>query len=503
MSAPIDPKLKRYIEGFTAVDEMQAPPGPDGDPQLAALTQYLHTLSGTVGPDDVILDLASGLGILAHALLRIWPADKSRPWYYAVDREPTIETLDLPLAIHNHSQKIRFGMFLAGRLPCPIEKIRVVVFRNSLHHLDIETTASVCIALRRIVQTGGQVYLQDIVSLPQGEHENVGWPPHLLREVVDAVGFECGVPAMFKSRSGTQWFTFILKEKGGRIPSLAQAAKLVANARERQRQDHTAKLAELKSGEDTLAEYFILNTEVASLGVQLLRYHSSALTAAKTEIIPGIPLLAFPLTPLDYAEPVPPSQRSRAGLRGILSSKRLIDLPTLLGTAHARLWFAGYSERLLFNVPEIKAALRNAAVERRVDTRILLVHPDSAAALARGVSEVYANPSDLYSDILTSVSGFAEFEREVQAASAGGPHKVQCELRLCRSILSSSFFFVDDLCICSLYSSNLTGATGAAFVFESSSVQPNNYFQVLLREYQGLWQQSDRQVSDRPPSQPM
>jgi hypothetical protein len=441
------------------------------------------------------------LGILAHALLRIWPADESRPWYYAVDREPPIETLDLPVAIHNHSQKIRFDMFLAGRLPCPVEKIRVVVFRNSLHHFDIEGTASVFIALRRIVQSGGQIYLQDIVSLPKGEHENVGWPPELLGEVLDAFGFERGTPVPFKSRSGTRWYTFILKEKGGRIPNLAQAAKLVADARERQRQHHTEKLAELKSGEDTLAEYFILNTEVASLGVQLLRYHSLAPTGAKTEIIRGIPLLTFPATPLDYAEPMQPSPRSKAGLLGILSSKRLVDLPALLGTANARLWFAGYSERLLFNVPEIRASLREA-VERRVDTRILLVHPDSAAALARGLSEVYTTPSDLYSDILATVSGFAEFEREVQPATVDGSARVPCELRLCRSILSSSFFFVDDLCICSLYSSNLAGATGAAFVFESSSVQTNNYFQVLLREFLALWAQSDRQASDQPPPQP-
>jgi hypothetical protein len=237
----------------------------------------------------------------------------------------------------------------------------------------------------------------------------------------------------------------------------------------------------------------MLSAEVAALTLQLQEYHSAATTASKAPVIAGIPLNRLPKSALDYAEEMPSSDLARSGLRGILSSKNLIDLPALLQTAVARLWLAGYSERLLFTVPEVRASLRDAAT-RGVDIRILLVHPDSPAALARSLSEAYANPRDLFADILTTRNAFAEFDRDLRATGAAEAPKLQCELRLCKNILSSSFFSVDDLCICSLYSSNLTGGMGTAFVFGSSSVQPNDNFQVLLREFQGTWGQSDRQA---------
>jgi hypothetical protein len=487
-------KLTRFLGGFTTADEMQEPPGPDGDPQLTALTQFLQTLADALGPDHVILDVGSGRGILADKLLRIWTVDAVRPWYYAVDREDVLDTLGLPRSIHNHSKKVPFADFVGGRLPCQPQQVKVVVVRNIIHELDIRTTAEVLIALCKIVQLGGQVYLQDIVSLPKGERENAGWPSDLLRLVLEGMGFDCGSIVDYRSHSGTEWFVMILKHKAGHaVPSISDATRLVADGREQQRQLRTTRLAELdENSEETLPEYIMLSTEVAALTLQLQQYHyADATHISGTRVVAEVPLVALPASALDYAEEIPSSTQARSGLRIILSSKNLIDLPALLRKAVSRLWFAGYSQRLLFGIQEVRASLIDAAM-RGVDIRILLVDPDSPAAQARSVSEAYAKPSDFFEDILTTRMGFAAFEEDLRAAATADTPEIQCTLRLCTSMLSSSFFFVDDLCICSLYSANLTGGAGAAFVFRSSSVQPNGYFQVLLREFQSAWGQCER-----------
>jgi|GEM_PF-3214629 len=493
MSASDDAKLKRFLDGFTTGGEMQEPPGPDGDPQLTALVQFFQTLVDKLGPDEVILDVGSGRGILAHALLRIWPEDMARPWYYAVDREDALDTLSLPHQIHNHSQKVPFADFIEERLPCPPQQVKVVVLRNILHELNIRITAEVLVALRKIVRLGGQVYLQDMVSLPKGERENAGWPSDLLRAVLERMGFDCGSPANYRSHSGTKWFTMILKQKAEHaVPSVSYATRLVAEGREQQRQSRTMRLAEIgDSSEETLTEYIMLTTEVGALTtqLQLTRYAATA-EVSKSREVAELPLIALPASALDYAEEVSSQVRARSGLSGILSSKNLIDLPTLLRRAVGRLWFAGYSQRLLFTVPEVRAALKEVAT-RGVDIRILLVDPDSPAARARSVSEAYAKPSDFFEDVLTTSRGFVAFDKELRAEAVNS-NEISCALRLCTSMLSSSFFFVDDLCICSLYSANLTGGAGAAFVFKSSSVQTNGYYQVLLREFQSVWGQCER-----------
>jgi SAM-dependent methyltransferase len=494
MSATDDPRLKRFLGGFSSADDMQEPPGPHGDPQLAALTQFFQTLVGALTADDVIVDVGSGRGILAHILLRIWPEGEARPWYYAVDQEETLDMLSLPSEIHNHSRKISFADFVGERLPCPPQQVKVVVLRNIVHELNIRTTAEVLVALHKIVRAGGQVYLQDIVLLPKGERENAGWPVPLLRMVLERMGFDCGSPADLRSRSGTEWFTMILKQKAGHpAPSVPHATRLVADGREKQRQLRTARLAELSdSSEETLTEYIMLATEVGALTTQLQQTHYAA-TAEVSEprVVAELPLVPMPASPLDYAEEMPSQVRVRSGLGGILSSKNLIDLPALLRRAVGRLWFAGYSQRLLFTIPEVRAELLDAAT-RGVDIRILLVDPDSPAARARSVSEAYAKPDDFFADVMETRKGFASFEEDVRAAVGADSAEIPCELRLCTSMLSSSFFFVDDLCICSLYSANLTGGAGAALVFKSSSVQPNGYFQVLLREFQSSWGQCER-----------
>lgn len=487
MSLSNDSKLTRYLEGFIKQEVAQEPPGRDGDPQLAALRQFLQILVENLDSDDVILDVGSGRGILADSMQQIWQ-DKSRlPWYYAVDLENLLNGLNLPYEIHNHSQKILFSDFINGNFPCRPQQIKIVVIRNTFHELNVKTTAEVLVALRRIIHSGGgQVYLQDMVSLPIGERANAGWHPDLLKTVLEKAGFDSGSPTIQSSHSGTKWFNMILKEKTGfPIPSIADTARSIAHGRKQQIQRCTTRLREISdSTEETASEYIKIMAEVTALTTQLQQTHYGITDEnSTTEEVAELPLTAFSSS-LDYAEEMQSGVRQRSGLSGILSSKNLINLPTLLDRAVGRLWFAGYSQRLLFTIPEVRAALMNA-VSRKVDIRVLLVDPESPAGQARSVSEAYTKSSDFFDDVLATIQQYTKFKEE--ANELEDSINIRCNLRLCKSLLSASYFFVDDLCICSLYSSNLTGGAGAAFVFKSSSVQSNGYFQVLLREFQSAW----------------
>jgi hypothetical protein len=499
MNTPDDSKLQRFLEGFRQPERMQEFSTAESDPQIIALTQFLQALTTTVGPNDVILDVGSGRGLLAHILMRIWPQHHLRPWYYAVDRGSVLDDLSLPQSIHNKSQKILFAEFVNAQLPCAVETVKLVVLRNVLHELDISTTADVLMALCKIVQPATQVYLQDMVSLPKGEREKAGWPVDLLHDVLETVGFDSGTPARHRSRSGTEWFTFILKKTARcQVTNAVDMARVIAQAREKQRQLRTVTLANLGSdpSEALIPEFIALSMEVAALATQLQQNHyAAAHTLPDSRTVAGIPLIALPAAAGDYAEELPAPTAARTGVRGLLSSKSLIDLPLLIRYAARRLWFAGYSERLLFTVPEVRTALHDAVL-KGIDVRILMVDPASPAAFARGLSDAYATPNDLFKDIETTRNEFAAFDEGVRSA-AGQNDTLHCELRLCTNALSSSFFIVDDLCICSLYSSNLRGGAGVTFVFGSSSVQPNGYFQVLFREFQSGWTEAERKRHDK------
>jgi hypothetical protein len=187
----------------------------------------------------------------------------------------------------------------------------------------------------------------------------------------------------------------------------------------------------------------------------------------------------------EYAEEIRATPPGASGLKAILSSKTLIDLPALIETTMTRLWFAGYSQRLLFSRGPVRQALRDAAA-RGVDLRFLIVDPDSEAARARGRSEAYSAPDQLVEDIVQTIDGYRSFVDEI-ATEGVTPNGDRTELRLCNTIISSSFFFADGACVCSLYSFNLRGGSAPAFILRETPGPQNDYFSLLLREFQTTW----------------
>jgi ribosomal protein L11 methylase PrmA len=130
--------LEKYLAGLNHPEAPQHRAGGDGDPQIAALHQHLMD-SVALGPTDVILDIGSGTGVLATAILAVW-AEKAPPRYVAVDLEGPLKELALPAAIHNNSEKIEYKYFFEKETKDYLMRPALVVIRNVFHELDINQT---------------------------------------------------------------------------------------------------------------------------------------------------------------------------------------------------------------------------------------------------------------------------------------------------------------------------------------------------------------------------
>jgi hypothetical protein len=480
----IDRDLERLLRGLTIYDDAQEPPGKDGDPQIAALLQFLQAQSDIVEPEDIILDIGSGKGILAHLMMSVWPDDASRPFYYAADQEAALERLSLPIPIHNHSMKVPLPAL--ARLPddALAPRVKAIIIRNVFHHLHIADTATMLLLLRAFASHGSTVYVQDMSSLPTFERHNTGWPEDIFRRLTRNFGFAVPGPFSRKSHSGIPWFALTLKDDPDAvIPNGSEAAHLVLEGRFEQLRGALDQRLNLTDADETAPKYVELSEQIAVLNSQIHAFEEGDGTAKPGLNIAGVALR--PPSASEYVDEIRPTRHGASGLKAILSSKTLIDLPALIDTATTRLWFAGYSQRLLFALGPVRQALGHA-IGRGVDARFLIVDPNSAAARARGRSEAYSGPDQLADDILKTVDGYRSFADEV-ASEMAAPGGGSAELRLCDTIFSSSFFFADTTCICSLYSFNTRGGSAPAFILRGSPDSQNDYFNLLLREFQTTW----------------
>lgn len=483
-----DPRVRRLVQGLASVEGMQAPPGSLDDTQVTALHQYLQTKLA-LGADDIIADIGSGLGMAASALSEVWGATRELPWYYAVDRAEPLERLAIPTRVHNKSRKVEFEQFLNRDFAVSAAQVRVVVLRNVLHEMDIPTTARVLRSAAENLTAESELYVQDIETLTWGERGKVGWDPALLREVLSRVGFDCTEPVRRAGKSGTRWFSLIARRV--RAPaSLATVERFVADARERQRQRLIADLQALNAtpNEHTTPDYLILQAAEASLStlLQQWNYEKDAVPPPEVQIVAGIPLVAIPLTSVDYAVEVMGQPAERSGLVAIISSKNRLDFPGMIAACRERVYFAGYSQRSLMLSEGNRLAL-GTALQAGADVHVLVCDPNSRAAAARAEAIAYSGLRDLTGDILQTIREFENFRESLLHMADGEEQYERCQIRMSTTIPSSSYFILDDLCYVSLYSLRLTGGTGPCLVFQNRPDEVNAYFGILLQDFRLAW----------------
>jgi hypothetical protein len=344
--------------------------------------------------------------------------------------------------------------------------------RNVLHELNISDTALLFNSLHQHLDPACEVYIQDYVRLPHSETGgHAGWNPLLLENMLSKLGFTPIHPVTAVSKSGTAWFSLIVKPCAGEIDP-SQFEQCVADARAKQLEIVTDELDNLSatSVESISFEYLVRQIEVANLSVTLKHwgYESHDRTShsphQKGILDERVPLSAVPMTALDFADEFVGPATHASGLRAVLSSKHLIDLPSLLAACRERAYFAGYSQRSLLLNDQNRFALR-----------------------ARAMSMAYSSKKDLRDNIRQTLIAFNDFARHIGEPSSTSSATNNCELRFTQTIPPCSYFILDDLCFVSLYSARLTGGMGPCLIFEAGLDTPNMYFSVLLQEFRLAW----------------
>jgi hypothetical protein len=479
-------RLEKYMMGLNRPEPPQDRAGKDGDPQISALHQLLMD-HGSLGPDDIILDIGSGSGVLATIISTVWKI--TPPRYIAVDLEHMLEKLALPIAVHNNSQKIEFDHFFKREIPAWLTQPALVVIRNVLHELDIETTATLLGGLNAKLTEGTTIYIQDMQRLPRAERNNAGWDAECFKGVLTNLAMPAHVYSL-ASHGGTPWFAVKTRSVRQSMPNI-EIAEICAEQRRKQKRKMITQITTLNQTytEQTATDVTILSMELSNIELQLGRHEENlgpGHLATRLDIGEGSIPLNFSSEKQAFSVARDTDDLIREiGLVAALRTKDMIKVSAVIRGARRLVWFAGYSNRLTFETSDNRTALAQA-IGRGADFRALLCNPDSAVVSIRAAEPVYPDTEKLIRDIKASLSSAANFYDQVYSTISGksrGPFGV----RLSSSIPPCSYFLIDDLCYVSLYTSRMSGGLAPAFVFRSAEPGRVGFYEILREEFLQAW----------------
>jgi ubiquinone/menaquinone biosynthesis C-methylase UbiE len=119
--------------------------------------QLIVAAAGT-GPDDTVLDVACGPGLVACAFARIaWQVT-------GIDLTPAMIERAEALAAENGCANVRFQIGDVLPLPFPDVRFSIVVSRFAFHHF--QDPAAVLAEMRRVCRIGGRVVVADLMASP-------------------------------------------------------------------------------------------------------------------------------------------------------------------------------------------------------------------------------------------------------------------------------------------------------------------------------------------------
>jgi hypothetical protein len=490
----VTPRLQALLDGLSRPEEPQAREGKPGDPQLAALCQFL--IQNEVDSSHVLADFGSGNGVLAEYLARVWPPSVPLPEYWGVDLPDALNSLSLPSRIHNNSKKYTVEEFYEVALPQNADRISIVVIRNTLHEMDIEATARLFRAMRQHVMFETVVYIQDMARLTKPERRNVAWTKDLLHACLEEYGFEVSGGLKLPSHGGTPWFAMLCRSRQGE--PIPRGVDGVARHRLKQFHEIAEQLNDIGVGFDNVDELLTLQQEFGSLGVQL-RNTNWLPTAPNHE--PTLEKLGIPTrTPskeqLEYACAAGDSIAGKSGLIAMISNKRLLDFPTLIRSAKKQLAFGGYSNRPLFlHEANVQALIEAIASGTRV--RVMLVDPHCSVAQLRAEEPIYSAPEAFLYDIQQTINGGKSFFEHLCGSIDRSIALSRFQLRSSKRVPRWSYFIIDDTCYLSFYSIVLTGSSAPCFVFRALPHVANNYFYAVQKEFSHVFEEATDLLVER------
>jgi len=467
-------RIDRYARGLLEPAPAQLPSQVDGDPQYAALVQYLTGVG--LDSSDAIIDIGAGEGVVARAMSEIgWP--DSQPRYVAVDLHEPLEALSLPSSIHNHSRKVEFEAFISSDQAFAGSNRHVIVIRNVFHELDIMTTARLLCAINSRSPADTLLYIQDMQELPTAESRNAPWSAHRLREALTQIGVNSKSPTTLRSRSGTPWYSIECDTRSA-TTELAVAGRILCEAKTRLQADLKAEYERLDLDRpENASRALAIARDVRTIELQVAAWrdleapHALNMNHRIEEIplVPNSPLMISPVS-MDLVHVLPDGHG--ADIVAVLESKDVINMASSIDAAVERVWFFGYSNKYAFRDSGNVQAI-GAAAARGVDVSIVMVDPESPAALLRSAQPAYSSGNQLLLDIDESL----EHLEHIQAL-----FPQWAEVRLTAQVPPCSFFIIDDFCVASYYTSHSRGTAGRSAVYRQTE-EELGFFEMLVLEY--------------------
>jgi len=368
-----------------------------------------------------------------------------------------------------------------------------------LHELNISDTANLFCHLNKYISRPTDLYIQDMTTLPEHERGNAGWAPDLLGEFMSEVGIDSSLTSL-ESHGGTEWF--ILKANlPGTVTDLDQIEKKCGYRRQKQHDNLLGEANELqeKIDEESAVRLIQLQGDITSISVQLMRWkidsgiESQPASSLADFTSMGIYIRTEELGAHDFCIKIQDDIFNKTGQLALLSGKSIIDFPKLYRSCKRELLFSGYSLKPLFSKHENYSAIQSL-LQNGIPVRILLVDPDSEAAVTRSKMPSYSNPNKLIEQIHETIEAAKSLRTQLLADSDEA--KSNLEVRLTHRPPPCSYFFADNLCFLSLYSNRVTGSRGQCFVYSSNDGALGSYYHFLLEDFKSEWDKAERIAND-------
>ena len=203
-------KLTELVSGYDNSNIVQNHDEASTDSQLKSLTLTIEDLLHR-NAQGTVLDIGCGAGILLEKLSNSDAFQQNKSWnYLAADYEIHLEQilqLAAKLHLHRRCEVIKLDTLYKSwiqsvYMPTPL----LIILRNVLYELDIQTTAKLFYLLRNNMSQEDTLLIQDLLVFPKSERGNVCWDSSCLKNVLVQLGFDV-VCVEEPSKSGAHWFS--------------------------------------------------------------------------------------------------------------------------------------------------------------------------------------------------------------------------------------------------------------------------------------------------------
>lgn len=267
-----DQALVKFLQTYGGIEAPQDPVEAATDGQMKSLSTVLAMQF--TGPPGVIVDIGAGRGTLLARLVKIPDFLRSKWTYVGVENERYHKEIvghGVDASIHKRVDVVGLDNFYESWPEAPSGAKQVVVIRNVLHELDIETTSQLIGHVASHLHEGSLLVVQDLGVFPVAEKGNACWDCERLAALLAGVGFTT-TAVQEPTKSGNLWFNVVAQRTSSDAPPSERTVEMVVAARTQQWQSwaDSGALTNMDIERDQRLAKIDFDLQFAALTLQLL-----------------------------------------------------------------------------------------------------------------------------------------------------------------------------------------------------------------------------------------